>query len=289
MSSPLVSIIIPCYNAEQYVAEAIQSALDQTYPNCEIIVIDDGSTDGSLDVIKTFSDRVRWETGPNRGGCVARNRGLELARGEWIQFLDADDRITPEKIESQIQIVRKASHPNSMVGCQWRHFEGDFLGPVQDFEPCNRQISGVDLLLQMWMRGVMFPPHCWLTLRALIDAQGGWNTALSLDQDGEFFGRMHIATDVVYFAEGAMAHYRKPGPLNVSSGMNERAARSCLVAWDSVQRLLLEKKNDTESQRAVLRRLRAVSYRARKYPEVVQQAHLPLECPHKGRQPPEDS
>ena len=82
LNDPLVSIIIPCYNAEKYVGEAIESALAQTYPNKEVIVIDDGSTDGSLQVIKSFGHRIRWETGPNRGGSAARNRGIELARGE---------------------------------------------------------------------------------------------------------------------------------------------------------------------------------------------------------------
>lgn len=99
---PVVSIIIPCYNAEAYVAEAIQSALDQTYPNCEVIVIDDGSTDGSLKVIQSFGTRIRWHTGPNRGGCVARNLGLEMAQGEWIQFHDADDIMVRTCIEDKI-------------------------------------------------------------------------------------------------------------------------------------------------------------------------------------------
>jgi glycosyltransferase involved in cell wall biosynthesis len=81
----LVSILIPCYNAERWVAQAIETALAQAWPEKEIIVVDDGSQDGSLEVIKRFANRIRWETGPNRGGNVARNRLLELARGEWLQ------------------------------------------------------------------------------------------------------------------------------------------------------------------------------------------------------------
>lgn len=87
MMQPLVSIIIPCYNAADYVGEAIESALAQTYSPTEVIVIDDGSTDGSLDLLRSFGDRIRWETGPNRGACTARTRGLALAMGlvlfEW--------------------------------------------------------------------------------------------------------------------------------------------------------------------------------------------------------------
>lgn len=99
MSLPLVSIVIPCWNGERFVADAIESALAQTYPHVEIIVIDDGSTDRTADVLRSFGDRIRWESGPNRGACIARNRGLELARGKLIQFLDADDILFPNKVE----------------------------------------------------------------------------------------------------------------------------------------------------------------------------------------------
>lgn len=97
-----VSILIPCYNARPWVAEAIESALAQTWSEKEVIVVDDGSTDGSLDVIRSFGSAIRFETGPNRGGNVARNRLLELAQGDWLQYLDADDRLLPQKIERQL-------------------------------------------------------------------------------------------------------------------------------------------------------------------------------------------
>lgn len=115
MASPPVSIIIPCYNAVHYIADAIRSALDQSYPNKEIIVIDDGSTDGSLDVIRSFGACIRWETGPNRGGSAARNRGLELAQGEFIQFLDADDILFPEKLAEQV--VEAVKRPGTIITC----------------------------------------------------------------------------------------------------------------------------------------------------------------------------
>src|SRR5262245_14900968 len=89
--SGLVSVVIPCYNAERFLAETLESAFAQTYPHTEIIVVDDGSTDGSAKLIKDYGDRVKAELGANRGGSAARNRGTALARGEFIQFLDADD------------------------------------------------------------------------------------------------------------------------------------------------------------------------------------------------------
>lgn len=96
----LVSILIPCFNAERYVAAAIDSAFAQVHPEIEVIVVDDGSTDGSLSVIERYADRqrFRFETGPNRGGNAARNRLLQLAGGEYAQFLDADDVLHPAKV-----------------------------------------------------------------------------------------------------------------------------------------------------------------------------------------------
>ena len=105
--SKLVSIIIPCYNAEKWLTEAIDSCLNQTYSNIEVIVVDDGSTDGSLDIIKSYGNKIIWETGKNKGGNHARNRGFVLSKGAYIQFLDADDYILPEKIARQVDFLEQ--------------------------------------------------------------------------------------------------------------------------------------------------------------------------------------
>jgi glycosyltransferase involved in cell wall biosynthesis len=112
----LVSILIPCYNAQQWITQAIESALTQTWSNKEIIVVDDGSTDRSLDVIRQFEGRIRWETGPNRGGNATRNRLLELACGEWIQYLDADDYLLPPKISEQMEFIASQTDLDVVFG-----------------------------------------------------------------------------------------------------------------------------------------------------------------------------
>lgn len=98
----LVSIVIPCYNSEPFVGEAIESALEQTYSDVEVIVIDDGSTDRSREVIATYEPRIVWRARENAGACAARNDGLELARGEFVQFLDADDVLFPDAVARRV-------------------------------------------------------------------------------------------------------------------------------------------------------------------------------------------
>lgn len=98
-----VSVVIPAYNAERYVAEAIESALGQSHPPGEVIVIDDGSTDGTADVVRRFSDRVHYCYQKNGGIGDARNKGIQLARATLLAFLDADDCWTENKLSLQLQ------------------------------------------------------------------------------------------------------------------------------------------------------------------------------------------
>src|SRR5437867_11129353 len=101
----LVSILIPVYNAESFVAEAIQSALDQTWPAKEVIAVDDGSTERSAKILESFGSRIRIIGQENRGASAARNRALAEARGAFIQYLDADDLLPPAKIEIELRRV----------------------------------------------------------------------------------------------------------------------------------------------------------------------------------------
>lgn len=108
---PLVSVVVPCFNAERWLGAALDSALAQTWAPLEVIVVDDGSTDGSVDVARSFGDRVTVLTGPNQGPSAARNRGLGVARGEHVQFLDSDDLLLPTKIAACLAIRR---HPHDV-------------------------------------------------------------------------------------------------------------------------------------------------------------------------------
>jgi len=100
-----VSVVIPCYNGADFVHDAVRSAIEQTHAPLEVIVIDDGSSDNSAEIAAAFGPPVRVLRQPNQGESVARNRGMEEARGSWIAFLDADDLWRPRKLESQLALV----------------------------------------------------------------------------------------------------------------------------------------------------------------------------------------
>ena len=102
MNDPLISVIIPVFNCERYLAEAIESVLAQTWRDIEIIIVDDGSTDGSADVAQRFARSVRYDFVPHGGAGAARNRGVDLARGDYLAFLDADDLWVESKLELQM-------------------------------------------------------------------------------------------------------------------------------------------------------------------------------------------
>jgi glycosyltransferase involved in cell wall biosynthesis len=112
----LVSIIIPAFNAESYLRETLDSALQQTYATCEVIVVDDGSTDGTMVILAEYGEKVRVVRQQNRGSACARNAGVAAAHGEWIAFLDADDIWLPEKVERQLAACGRfaISHTDSV-------------------------------------------------------------------------------------------------------------------------------------------------------------------------------
>src|SRR5437870_11720 len=106
VTSGFVSVIIPNYNYAHYVSQAIDSVLAQTYPHREVIVINDGSTDNSAEVLRSYGDSIRWIDQENRGQSVARNRGIEESRGDLVAFLDGDDAWLPTKLQRQIECLR---------------------------------------------------------------------------------------------------------------------------------------------------------------------------------------
>ena len=135
--TPLVSVIIPVYNYERYLGEAIESVLNQTYRNLEVIVVDDGSTDRSSEVAKSFADRgVRYLYQDHEGIGPARNTGVELAQGDFIAFLDADDRWPEEKLERQLSVFENDPALEMVFGQALQLYNGpEWEAGVKDKNP----------------------------------------------------------------------------------------------------------------------------------------------------------
>ncbi|WP_088892280.1 glycosyltransferase family 2 protein [Leptolyngbya ohadii] len=201
---PKVSVLIPCYNADRWIAQAVQSALDQTYPHKEVIVVDDGSTDRSLEVIQSFGDRIRWETGKNRGGNAARNRLLELSTGEWLQYLDADDYLLPDKIEQQINYLSQASSadvlysPSIYEDCQGETPQRQIYPIPEPYDPW--------ILLARWFLPQTGSP-LWRK-QALLDV-GGWEPEQPCCQEHELYLRLLMAGKQFEYCPHAGSVYRQ--------------------------------------------------------------------------------
>ena len=208
MSSPLVSVIIPCHNAARWLGATLDSALAQTWPHREIIVVNDGSRDESLAVAESFTNRgVTVIDQPNRGASAARNRGLQAARGAFFQFLDADDLLSPDKIAAQVELL--ATRPaGTLATCRWGRFESDPAAARFVDEAVDRDFASLDFLLLCADTCAMMHPAAWLVPRAVAERAGPWNEILSLNDDGEYFSRVVLASAGLAFSPAGSSLYR---------------------------------------------------------------------------------
>ena len=225
--SPLVSIIIPCYNAERWLAATLESALAQTWPAKEIIVVNDGSRDASLAVARSYAGRgVQVIDQANHGASAARNRGLQEARGEFIQFLDADDLLSPGKIAAQMALLTARPSAGMLASCAWGRFQDDPVRAAFVDDVVFRDFAALDFLLLAGENGAMMHPSAWLVPRNVADRAGPWNETLSLNDDGEYFCRVLLAsTGVAFCADPSARSYYRSGLAGSLSQQRSPAAR----------------------------------------------------------------
>jgi glycosyltransferase involved in cell wall biosynthesis len=225
--SDLVSIIIPAYNAERWIRETIESALAQTWQPKEVLVVDDGSTDRTLEAANAYLDRgVRVISQRNQGAAAARNTGLRAALGSYVQFLDADDLLHPRKIEFQMRGAADGRRSRVLLTCRWGRF---FRRPAEaQFAPDGlwQDLSPVDWILTKFNDNRFMSPASWLVSRRLVEDAGPWNESLSLDDDGEYMCRLVAASEVVRFVADAESYYRIGNASSLSSQRSERALQS---------------------------------------------------------------
>src|SRR3989454_8667665 len=181
---PLVSILIPAFNAQEWIADTIQSALRQTWPRKEIIVVDDGSRDHTLAIARQFASKeVSVVTQANQGVAAARNHAFSICQGDYIQWLDADDLLAPDKIERQMEAVDHGASKRMLLSSAWGRFV--YRPHRANFVPtalwCD--LPPVEWLLRKMGQNVFMQTATWLVSRELTEAAGPWNTQLLGDDD----------------------------------------------------------------------------------------------------------
>jgi glycosyltransferase involved in cell wall biosynthesis len=224
MPAPRVAVVIPCYNGQAWVGRALNSVLEQGYPDIVPIAVDDGSTDASLEVLRTFGDRVMVEAGPNRGACHARNRGLARAAeagASHIVFLDADDYFEGPVVKSAVQAALLNDADLVLTEMFWEYTDGSrktrelYTGIV----PPEEVFAG-------WMKGNFFIPGCLLWRRTLVESLGGWDESLSRYQDTDIALRaMFAGPRIVKNNEGRVI-YSKINPGSIARTPSRAATES---------------------------------------------------------------
>ncbi len=234
---PLVSVIVPIYNNALYLKKCIEKLLRQTYSSIEIILIDDGSLDESYQIAKAFeSKKCMVVQQQNAGAAVARNTGLKIATGRYIQFMDADDFISDDKIEQQVRALAGAE--DKVAVCNYVEFSDD-SELTDDLKPTNQSSfifssnNTPDFLLNLWIGNNdlnFIQTNCWLVPRALIEKAGHWRQYRCPDDDGEFFTRVLLSASAVVYVPGIYNFYRRGiAGINLSKSAGKKHLQNNLL------------------------------------------------------------
>lgn len=276
---PLVSIIIPLFNAENFIAETIKSALNQTYKNIELIIVDDGSTDSSFAIASQFKNHnIKLIQQSNKGASAARNYGFRLAKGDYIQYLDADDIIHASKIEDQLRVLCSYSD-KCLIGCNWRYFINDLDSTFQTMPFHLSQLTLFNKTEWLINRYYMIP-HTWLISKKLIELTGDWNENLTLNDDGEYFYRLIAKTEGVIMDNKVLAFYRAGNPNSLSTQRTKDAMLSWFESVKTYKNVLLELAG-CEANNCVDKALYELSYHCLNlYPDIITMCKNEMYQPH---------
>ena len=230
--SELVSILIPAYNSEKWIRDTIKSALGQTWPKKEIIVVEDGSSDRTLNVARRFESRsLKVFTQEKGGASAARNRALSIAQGDYIQWLDADDLLAPDKIANQLERADIGHNSRVLLSSAWGKFY--FRQQRAKFLPSSlwQDLLPKEWILRKFNEDAWMAIESWLVPRKLADVTGPWNDKLSMDDDGEYFCRIVLASEKIKFVPQAKSFCRRSNLNSLSNDyLSEEAKASQFIS-----------------------------------------------------------
>jgi glycosyltransferase involved in cell wall biosynthesis len=229
MDGPLVSVVVSAYNAKDFIGFTVDSVLNQTWPNIEILVVNDGSTDNTLTLLQQYKQKgVVVIDQENKGQDAALNKGFRHAKGEYIKFMDSDDLLNPEMIEIQLKALNGSSE--YVAYGEWGRFYNN-KSELADFSRLDywRDMEPVDFLTAR-PEGIMLQCGSILIPRELITKAGLWDERLSLFNDTEFYNRIILASKGVIFTPGAKLYYRSGQSKSISAQRTKKFFESTYLA-----------------------------------------------------------
>lgn len=221
---PLVSILIPVFNARQWVGAAIDSALAQTWPDTEVIVLDDGSTDGSLDVVRAYAGRVRIHTQSNGGQNVSRNRLTEFSRGEWLVYLDADDALANDAVGLKLAAADGADAVYGSM--EVAHYRGEVCLRSEAFLAADYPDPFAAAFFWRYPNTSSF-----MFRRTAVTSVGGWNEGIRSCTDYDLYFRLLLADRVLRPAPRSLSVYRhwSDGQASIQDAFRQTTTRLDLM------------------------------------------------------------
>ncbi|MCO5285786.1 MAG: glycosyltransferase family 2 protein [Chitinophagaceae bacterium] len=262
----LVSVIMPCYNAAEFISEAIQSVLKQTYSNLELIIINDGSTDSSEEEIKRFNDgRIQYFRQENKGQCAASNFGIARAKGEYIKFFDADDVLGEGHLEAQMK--RLDGSKTVVASCAWgRFYDGNPNSAKFIPESVWKDMKPLDWLkAALTQKYDMMGAWVWMIPAPLLKLAGGWDERLSLNNDFEFSIRLLLHSEEVLFADNAKFYYRSGLTHTLSQVRSKKRFEEGILSTDLGCSYLLARDSSPEMKRICANRYQEWVYASYPY------------------------
>jgi glycosyltransferase involved in cell wall biosynthesis len=255
----LVSVVVPCRDAERWITESLRSSLDQSGVTVEVLVVDDGSTDGSASVVERLADsRVTLLRQPAHGVSRARNVGTRLTRGEYIQYLDADDVLSPGALVSRVAALRRTGA--DVAYSDWVRYEATAAGDFQEGAPAAKTLGPrpeIDLF-----RGAWWPPGALLYRRPIVDAIGAWREDLPVIQDARFHLDAALRGARFVHVPQVGLRYRVHGPGSVSRRDPRAFLADCLRNALDVEGIWASDGGLDSERRAALRDIYAYICRA---------------------------
>jgi glycosyltransferase involved in cell wall biosynthesis len=251
---PLVSILISAYNAQEWIGYTLQSAVAQTWPRKEIIVVDDGSTDETAEVARRFASRGVTVVSTKNGGLSAgQNRAYRHSQGDYIQFLDADDLLAPDKIERQLAALTPSDSKRILLSSPWAPFYYRTRHARFVRNSVWQDLSPVEWLLRKLGENLHMQNATWLVSRELAEVAGPWDEGLQYDQDGEYFARVLLVSERTRFVPETGIFYRVTGSSRISNiGNSDKKKESLLRSMKLHIRYLLSLEDSERVRKACL-------------------------------------